>query len=71
MGISWVKWSTEEDAKLTKAVKKHCKAWVAVAARVPGGRTNKGGDSRWVTYLELDEDEHTAGSDEALASVPV
>ncbi len=30
------KWSTEEDAKLTEAAKKHDNDWVAVAAMIPG-----------------------------------
>jgi myb proto-oncogene protein len=33
------RWKPEEDAKLIEAVKKHGKAWVAVAAMIPG-RTN-------------------------------
>jgi transposase-like protein len=44
-------WSLEEDAQLTKAVKKHGKDWVAVAKRVPG-RTNSQCRSRWVRNLD-------------------
>jgi hypothetical protein len=44
-------WSLEEDAQLTKAVKKHGKDWVAVAQMVPG-RTNSQCRSRWVRNLD-------------------
>jgi myb proto-oncogene protein len=45
------KWSSEEDTKLTEAVKKHGKDWVAVAAMVPG-RTNYQCRERWVNRLD-------------------
>jgi hypothetical protein len=46
------KWLTEEDAKLTEAVKKHGKhCWVAVAAMVPG-RTTQQCRYRWVHCLD-------------------
>jgi myb proto-oncogene protein len=45
------KWTPEEDAKLTKAAKKHGKEWVAVAAMVPG-RTNVHRRRRWVNTLD-------------------
>ncbi len=44
-------WKAEEDAKLTKAVKKHGKDWVAVAAMVPG-RTNERCHLRWVNKVD-------------------
>jgi myb proto-oncogene protein len=44
------KWSPEEDAKLTKAVKKHGTEWVAVAAMV-SGRTNIKCRVRWTQTL--------------------
>jgi myb proto-oncogene protein len=44
-------WTAEEDAKLTDAVKKHGKEWVAVAALVPG-RNNKKCRQRWTTQLD-------------------
>jgi hypothetical protein len=46
--IDWKtgKWTTEEDAKLTSAEKKHGKDWLAVAALVPG-RTNEQCRHRW------------------------
>jgi myb proto-oncogene protein len=40
-------WSTEEDAKLKKAVKKHGNDWVAVAKLVPG-RSNTQCRKRWL-----------------------
>ena len=40
-----------EDAKLTEAVKKHGKNWVAVAALVPG-RRNVQCRERWTTCLD-------------------
>jgi hypothetical protein len=45
------KWSTEEDAKLKEAVKKHGKKWVEVAAMVPD-RTNDQCRERWVNSLD-------------------
>jgi hypothetical protein len=45
------KWTPEEDAKLTAAVEKHGKEWVAVAAMVPG-RTNNQCRTRWVQILD-------------------
>jgi myb proto-oncogene protein len=45
------KWSSEEDKKLTEAVKKHGKDWVAVAAMVPG-RTNQECRKRWFRHLD-------------------
>jgi hypothetical protein len=45
------KWTAKEDAKLTIAVKKHGKDWVAVAALVPC-RTNNQCRQRWAKYLE-------------------
>jgi hypothetical protein len=47
------KWTLEEDAKLTEAVKEHGKKWVAVAAMVPG-RTNVRCRARWVLTLDPD-----------------
>jgi hypothetical protein len=44
-------WKSEEDAKLTAAVKKHGKRWVAVAALFPG-RTNQLCRQRWVNHLD-------------------
>jgi S-ribosylhomocysteine lyase LuxS involved in autoinducer biosynthesis len=45
------KWKLEEDAKLTEAVKKHGKNWIAVASMVPG-RTNRQCYTKWVKSLE-------------------
>jgi S-ribosylhomocysteine lyase LuxS involved in autoinducer biosynthesis len=45
------KWTPEEDAKLTIAVKKHGKNWATVAAMVPG-RTNNQCRHRWVFALD-------------------
>jgi hypothetical protein len=54
------KWSLEEDAKLTEAVKKHgVYNWYAVAARVPG-RIHNQCRHRWVSYLGPTI-EHTTG----------
>jgi hypothetical protein len=50
-GKSAGKWTPEEDAKLTKAVRKHGKKWVAVAMLVPG-RTDKRCRDRWVNSLD-------------------
>jgi myb proto-oncogene protein len=44
------KWTVEEDAKLTEAVKKRGKDWVGVAALVPG-RKNDQCRYRWLTSL--------------------
>jgi hypothetical protein len=44
-------WTPEQDAKLTKAVKKHGKNWVAVAAMVPG-RAREQCHQRWVCTLD-------------------
>jgi myb proto-oncogene protein len=46
------KWTPAEDAKLTKAVKKYGKDWVAVAT-LPPGRTNAQCYHRWVGPLNL------------------
>jgi hypothetical protein len=45
------KWSPEEDAKLTRAVKIFCNGWVEVATLVPG-RTNVQCNQRWASYME-------------------
>jgi myb proto-oncogene protein len=47
-------WKPEEDAKLTEAVKKHGKDWVAVAAMVLG-RTNVQCRQRWVNHLDTSD----------------
>jgi lysophospholipase L1-like esterase len=47
------KWIPEEDTKLIEAVKRHGKAWVAVAALVPG-RTNEQCNKRWTQTLDPD-----------------
>jgi hypothetical protein len=44
-------WNGEEDTKLTEAVKKHGKKWVAVATMVPG-RTDKQCRQRWIYTLD-------------------
>jgi hypothetical protein len=70
------KWTPEEDAKLTAAVKEHGKHWVAAAAMVPG-RTSDQCRKRWVQTLDparasnTVEEEHNDGNDEALVSVLV
>jgi myb proto-oncogene protein len=70
------KWTPAEDAKLTKAVNKYGKHWVAVATLVPG-RTNAQCYQRWSKHLDPDrasntvQEEHNDGNDEAFASVPV
>jgi myb proto-oncogene protein len=70
------KWKPEEDAKLTEAVKRLGKKWVAIAALVPG-RTNQQCRKRWVRRLDPDrasntmEEEHNDGNDVALVSVTV
>jgi cytochrome c551/c552 len=46
-------WNGEEDAKLTEAVKKHGKHWVAVAVMVPG-RTRVQCRKRWVQTVDPD-----------------
>jgi hypothetical protein len=45
-------WTPAEDAKLTKAVKKHGNNWVTIAKLVPG-RTNMQCRQRWVGPLDL------------------
>jgi S-ribosylhomocysteine lyase LuxS involved in autoinducer biosynthesis len=45
------RWKPEEDAKLTEAVKKHAKNWVAVATLVPG-RTDEQCRKRWTRTLD-------------------
>jgi hypothetical protein len=45
------KWSPKEDALLSKAVHKHGRKWVPVAALVPG-RTNPQCRSRWLRHLD-------------------
>jgi myb proto-oncogene protein len=45
------KWNSEEDAKLTEAVKKHGNNWVAVATLVPG-RTRDQCRERWVNTVD-------------------
>jgi hypothetical protein len=50
-GKSAGKWTPEEDAKLTKAVKKHGNEWAAVAAMV-SGRTNIQCRHRWVNTVD-------------------
>jgi hypothetical protein len=47
------KWTLEEDAKLTDAVKEHGKKWDAVAVMVPG-RTNVWCRARWAESLDPD-----------------
>jgi hypothetical protein len=70
------KWKPQEDAKLTEAVKEHCRNRVTVAALVPR-RTHKQCHSRWVHHLDPDrasstlEEEHNASNDKALDSVPI
>jgi hypothetical protein len=44
-------WTPEEDAKLTKAVKKHGNKWVTVAAMV-SGRTSNHCRDRWVDTVD-------------------
>jgi hypothetical protein len=45
------KWTPEEDTLLAKAVQKHGKRWVPIAAMVPG-RTNPQCRSRWLRHLD-------------------
>jgi myb proto-oncogene protein len=45
------RWKEEEDTKLTEAVKKHGKDWVAVAALVPG-RSNIRCRERWINVVD-------------------
>jgi hypothetical protein len=47
------KWTPEEDAKLTAAVKEYGKHWVEVAAMVPG-RINNQCRQRWIKSLDPD-----------------
>jgi myb proto-oncogene protein len=67
--INTGKWTMEEDAKLTEAVKKQGKEWVAVAAVVPG-RTNHQCRQRWLRSLDPNIDrtkgEWTAEEDAQL-----
>jgi hypothetical protein len=44
------KWTVEEDAKLTAAVKEHDKDWIRIAELVPG-RTYMQCRQRWLTFL--------------------
>jgi hypothetical protein len=44
-------WTPQQDAKLTKAVKKHGKNWVAVAAMVPG-RAREQCHQRWTNTVD-------------------
>jgi S-ribosylhomocysteine lyase LuxS involved in autoinducer biosynthesis len=44
-------WNGEENTKLTEAVKKHGKKWVAVAAMIPG-RTDQQCRNRWTQSLD-------------------
>jgi S-ribosylhomocysteine lyase LuxS involved in autoinducer biosynthesis len=53
-------WNTEEDTKLTEAVKKHGKKWVAIATMVPG-RTSEQCRSRWAHTLDPVAAGKTAG----------
>jgi S-ribosylhomocysteine lyase LuxS involved in autoinducer biosynthesis len=54
------KWTPEEDAKLTEAVKKHGKRWVAVAVLVPG-RTNVLCRARWINTVDPANVKNAAG----------
>jgi hypothetical protein len=72
------KCAAEEDAKLAEALREHGKHWVAVAAMVLGGRTNKRCRERWLNYLDPDrasnaaeEEEDNDGNEGALVSVLV
>jgi hypothetical protein len=47
------RWKGKEDTKLTEAVKKYGKHWVAVAALVPG-RTNIQYRERWLKNQDPD-----------------
>jgi hypothetical protein len=48
---NFFRWTPEEDAKLTEAVRKCGKDWIAVAPLVPG-RTNLQCRQRWVRYVD-------------------
>jgi myb proto-oncogene protein len=61
IGKSAGKWTPEEDAKLTEAVKEHGDR-VAVAALVPG-RKNHQCRGRWVKSLDPDRASNTVGED--------
>jgi hypothetical protein len=75
-GKNRLNWKPEEDTKLAEAVTKYGKHWLAVAALIPG-RTHKQCRERWVKILDPNrisnpvEEEHNAGNDETLASVPI
>jgi hypothetical protein len=59
------KWTPEENAKLTEAVRRHGNSWVEVAELVPG-RTSSQCRLRWKKL----EGERNNGNEEALDSVP-
>jgi hypothetical protein len=69
------KWIPEEDAKLTKVVKKHGRKWVKVAPMVPdrtGNRCRKRWARNWIkTAPRTVEEEHNGCNDEVFDSVPV
>jgi hypothetical protein len=58
IGKSAGKWTPEEDAKLTEAMKKHGSRWVKVAALVHG-RTS----IRWAKSLDPDRASNTVEED--------
>jgi hypothetical protein len=62
IGKSAGKWTPEEDAKLTEAVKKDGNRWVKVAALVHG-RTDKKCRERWVMILDPDRASNTVEED--------
>jgi myb proto-oncogene protein len=65
--IDSVKWTVEEDAKLTGAVKEHGgNDWAAVAAMVPG-RTNKQCHYRWASDPDVNRGKWTSEEDAKLA----
>jgi hypothetical protein len=53
------KWTVEEDASLTRAVKGLGSNWAAVSALVPS-RTNNQCRNRWVLYVDPDRDPNAA-----------
>jgi hypothetical protein len=61
------RWTAQEDAKLTEAIKKHGNDWVLVAALVPG-RTNKQCGQRWGECLDpaINTGKWTVGEDAML-----